>query len=372
MRFNQTTVPTRITLDLVGGSYGVDRIHAEDPYDYAERIYDRFRNPDNTTYEGLVSRIGRKVGLMNFYPIEIDIKKIIGPISIDGIVVSALENTLTDSGQAWEDDEFVGKILQIAGVNYEIIENTSTTLYVNSLSLEDIVNTSVYPTYSIIDVNNPMVVITQSRVRLYSNFINGEISQIDFEMDIDKFTFLSEVVDAINNLSPSFSASVLPIRKYNYRSLLARNLIPQNSIFVETKQGLNSKVTKLNVNNLVDEGIVIRNGNVLVSKKNSIQSIQSSGDFYLDRFNGTIHSYNIISDASTIEYRYNKFPFRPKASLIIIDDIRDPEYNRMLFSQIPQDCYENIDGQFKNGKPLDQFFYDYHLLNKMNNIHWGK
>lgn len=372
MRFNQVTRPNRITADVVGSSFGVDRIYDEPVYDYVTRVYDRYRNPDGTSYDGLVSRISRKLGLSNFYPIEIDLREYVGPISIDGVIVTVLENSLTDSTQAWTDDEFVGKILQISGVNYEIIENDATTLYVNSVSLESVVATATSPTYTIYNVTNPMVLITQSRIRLYSNFINAEISEIDFEMELDKYTMLNEVVDQINSNSPSFIATELPIRKYMFDSLTARNLIPQNSITFRTTTGANARTVIFGVNNVVDDTIVMGGNGILQTKKQTIEDVVSPGDYYIDRVNGRLYTGTVIADNLTIDFRYNQFPFRPKASLVIIDDIRDSEYNRMLFSQVPQECYANNDGQFKNGKPLDQFFYDYRLLQKMNNIHWGK
>lgn len=372
MRFNQVTRPNRITADVVGSSFGVDRINDEMVYDYVIRIYDRYRNPDGTSYDGLVSRISRKLGLSNFYPLEIDLKEYVGPIDIDGVTVTVLEDTLTDSTQAWTDDEFAGKILQISGTNYEIIENDATTLYVNSVSLESVVTTASSPTYTIFNVTNPMVLITQSRLRLYSNFINAEISEVDFEMELDKYTMLHEVVDGINAGSTSFVATELPIRKYIFESLTARNLIPQNSIVFKSMTGSNAYTVIFGVNNVVDDTIVIGGNSILQTKKQIIGDVQSPGDYYIDRVNGRLYTGSIIPDNLTIDFRYNQFPFRPKASLVIIDDIRDPEYNRMLFSQIPQERYSNPDEQFKNGKPLDQFFVDYRLLQKMNNIHWGE
>lgn len=372
MQFTQNTVPSKTTLDILGASYGIDRLDDEPLVEYVERIHDRYRQPDNSTYDGLVSRIARKIGLMNVFPIEINVKAETAEVAIDGVTVTVLENSLTDSTAAWDDEELVGKIVQVGGTNYEIIENTNDTIYVNTIGFEDYVGTIVSPTYTIIGVKNPLVVITQSRIRLYSNYINDVISEIDFEMDIDKFTFLSEVVDAINSQSTSFSATVLPIKKYKYETLMARNLIPQSNIFVEARNGSGTKITKLWVNNIVDDTIVVTGSFVLINKKTSIEDVVDAGDYYVDRFNGTIYSATAIDSRTPIQYRYSQFPFRPKASLIIIDDIRDPEYNRMLFSQIPQDCYSTIDEQFKNGKPLDQFFIDYHLVNKINNIHWGK
>ena len=372
MKFKPQQAQYHGLLELFGLSFGVDRIKGENSHRYIERIHDRFVFPPGNTYREIVSRIGRDLGIPSFYPFEIDVRNLFSPIPIVLPNVYAIDNVLTDLTASFEVDELVGKAISINNVRFEIIENSAQQIVVSNNSFANIISRMASPAYTIINVKNPMLFVTRSRILLYSNFIDDEVNEIDLEIELNNTLTISDIINEINVSSVSFSATSLPLKDLDIFHIVSRSIIPQNSLNIVTVNGAGSNMVNLGVTNLSQKGITSNDFAIFNSEKRSKEFLLSKGDYFVDRFLGEVTTVAPIPPYAFVSSTYNKFPIRPMCSVVILDDLRDKEYQRLLFQQVPRDVYKTHNDMFLNGKPLETFFVDYNLINRQNHIYWGK
>jgi len=358
-------------IDTVAVAFGVDRINGEEFYSYIERLIDRMKIPPSQSRVGLSVKIARNLGLLSFFPIEIDIYDQFAPITIDGTNVYVVEDTLFDTTASYADDAFIGYPLVIGGIWFEIISNTSNSITVSSPTLETHVNTVASATYTVKAARLPVIEITRSRILLYEYFVNNNINNIDLEVALDHDIPLTDVVTKINT-SSVFKATLLPTARYDLSEVVSRSILPQNSYRTVQRYGNGSKHLDLGVNNIVRGAISSVPEDFLIREVQSISQMTQVGDYYIDYAGGELYTFTAMPSNVGVKAIYSIFPYRPICSLVFTDDLRDSEYQRLVFQQIPNDIYENSLDKYINASPQDRFFEDYGLVRKRNNVFWGK
>lgn len=143
---------------------------------------------------------------------------------------------------------------------------------------------------------------------------------------------ITGLVDAINN-STVFTATLLDS---SYGHLRADTVCNQtSSILVETQPMSASRWNYLG-NPFIDRGsLVFTDTTTFMNEVSSVDDLATAGQYHVDYATGLITSFVAPSDDVSIRYSFLKNPFTPIASPVIIRAIHSPEFQRVMFNQVP-------------------------------------
>jgi hypothetical protein len=143
---------------------------------------------------------------------------------------------------------------------------------------------------------------------------------------------LTGLVAAINT-SEVFTATLL---NSDWGILRADTICNQISSTLVEEQPLQPSTTNYLGNPRIDRGSVIFSDVVTFANEvNDADDVVAAGQYHIDYSTGLITSGSAPSDNSVIRYSFMNDPFEPIASPVIIRAINSPEFQKVMFNQVP-------------------------------------
>lgn len=213
-------------------------------------------------------------------------------------------------------------------------------------------------------VTMPAIVFQDTKCYLYNDYENNDILlTIDrFEKDEGAWT-IGELVSTINNTG-KYLATILDTDKTNIRSMSIFNQSSIEVVEVEDISGVGGQY-HLNNNNLIRGTVAITSPN-LTRRVNSISSLSTKGDYYIDLPNGIVFILGQAAPGSLIRYNYRNDEFIALSSPIIIHNLQSEDFQTKMFEQITL-----TDGTVVNSKPT---LLGTNLINELLSVYpssWG-
>jgi len=216
----------------------------------------------------------------------------------------------------------------------------------------------------ITNATNPNIIFDGATLYLYEDYENN-ILDIEFDR-FDKggnFEHLGSLVDAINNHSSYFSATLL---SENYRYIRSMVVLNQTSRRRHTEQCQPSKKFQLEKRYIVSSSLIVNDRRLFTTEVSTEAEVTELGAFYLEPVNGILMSYLPPGIGTTISYSYNEINFKPWASPVIVEDISKESFKIKLFSQILGD-----NGTYFHGIPTELGVDIINELLSVTPMYWG-
>lgn len=432
-KFTPTPIVVRTALDEHGSLLDVERIAGEDLRDYAERLFDAYANRASSTYNGLLNGINRELGLDRRDLISVAVRGLgFGDLTdpaivmtqttiqntashtntIDGIIVTAVGDTLTDTTQSWTPKHLRGYKLKILTEEYEIIDNTETTLtfdadlsglvgniYVVEVDWEENVlvglglkignklykvaentnDTIRIETGDLLEGDdtvyklrafNPKVEVTGSSFNLYKEFNNEENFQLEKGIALrEDVRFHRDIVDEINKLK-FFEAENLLDQKVDVFAFILNKQSSEEVVIKEIVPA--AKFFKL-TNGSVKEGSVrFTEANIFLREVEEDLVSQAIGNYNVDYDQGIVKVNTTPSGRKPVSYTWNEFPFTITDSPVVINAFNKEDSEEFLFLQQEMERYLNPQDRFRSSVPkADMIEYIAELLS-VRPENWGE
>ena len=432
-KFTPAPIVIRTSLDEHGSLLDVARIPGESLSDYSSRLFDAYANRASSTYSGLLNGINRELGLTRQDVMEVRIRSLgMGDLKnlsishtsntitnltsytnlINGGTVTAIGSILTDTTQAWIPGYLRGLKLKINSNEWEVIDNTATTVIVdadmsalvgfnylieadwednilvglgieignklfkiaennnNTLKIEsgDIneADTSIYK----IRAYNPKVEVTGSKFNLYKEYSNKDNFQLEKSIDLrNDVKFHKEIVDIINELKFFEATDFISGNTEIYSHTLNRQS-SENTVIKETVPA--AKFFKFANSNIKEGSVKFTEANIFLREVDEEAVSQSNGNYNVDYSQGVIKVNTTPSGNKTVSYIWNDFPFTVTNSPVIINSLNRKDSEEFLFLQQEMKLYDSITERFKSSVPkADMIEYMFELLT-VKPENWGE
>jgi hypothetical protein len=431
--FTPTPIIIRTALDEHGSLLDIPRIPGEELRDYAKRLFDTYANRASSTYTGLLNGINRELGLDRTDLMTVDIRGIgfgefadanvtLGTTTIqntnsytdtiNGTTITAVGDTLTDTTQSWTPGYLRGYILKIQTNEWEVIDNTATTLTVNAdmsdlvgevytvevdweanvlvgLGLEignklykitentnDIIRIEIGDltegdsTFYKIRAFNPKVEVTSSTINFYKEFSTDSNFQLEksFELRND-VVFHRDIVTEVNKLK-FFEATNLLSSNVDVLAVTLNRQSSENIVIKETVPA--AKFFKLQNEKVKEDSVKFVEANIFLREVDEDQVSQAVGNYNVDYDQGIIKVNSTPSGKKTVSYVWNDFPFTITDSAVIINPFNEEDSQEFLFLQEEMTRYSNPQDQFRSTIPkADMIEYIAELL-AVKPENWGE
>jgi hypothetical protein len=150
-------------------------------------------------------------------------------------------------------------------------------------------------------------------------------------------------VDFINT-TIYFEAHLISGVDENTRSMVLFN--QSNRETVDAEEIPASTRFRLEKPYLVQNSLFFSDRDVFATERSTVAEVSSVGDFYVDRQTGIVTCTQVPPSGTWARYQYTSYPFRAKASPVILTDINLDSFKIKMFEQILQD-----DGTYEHGLP---------------------
>jgi len=215
----------------------------------------------------------------------------------------------------------------------------------------------------------PRITIDSTEVVLYNKWRSSEDYSIDRVIPIYNTTdtgfTLDNLVAAINE-SPYFLAEILPGVDGTRRSVqlllqdstqtVSSEVVPPASSFkVKFPDLLQGSVFFSEIDTFITE-VALDN-----------QVLASPGNYFVDYKTGRVHVRGLPAGGGTVRYAHMQFPFRAKASDVILQKLFDEKLKKELFEQVQLNT-----GEFVNGLPKSDTVDLINELISVKGVYWGK
>lgn len=211
---------------------------------------------------------------------------------------------------------------------------------------------------------DPKIEIREKYIYLYSDFEHGLLAnQIDRLTDGGNYEHLGKLVEFINT-SLYFEAHLSPgIDEYIRSSVL---LNQTNIETVDAEDLPCSTKFKLDHFPVVSNSIQFARREAFKTPVASEAQVRLPGDYYIDCFTGIVRCHTLPSFGEYIRYKYIKYPFKVKASPVVVHDLNDDNFKNHIFELVLQD-----DGTYARGMPTK---LGANILNELITViahYWG-
>jgi len=430
--YTPTPLVIRSAIDEIGSLLDVDRIPAEDLASYSKRLYDTYANRASSAYEGLINGINRELGLEKTECIEVSIRDI-GAAAldanivltsstltdnnsftnlIDGTSVIAVGTILTDTTQSWIPSYLRGYKLKIDTVEYEIIDNTSTTVtiqeemsglvgetYIIEADWED--NSLIglglrigeqlfrisENTSKIIEIEsgnlsaaegttykitafNPKFEVTASQIFLYKEFINDDNFQLETTIDLrEDVTFHRDIITIING-SKFFKAENLLDSRTEIFSFSLKRQSSEEVVIGEIAPA--TRFFKLENKSIKEGSINFAEVDVFLHEVLLDEVSQAAGNYNINYDKGVVTVNTLPSGSKQVSYTWNNFPFTVISSPVVVNAFNRDDTQEFLFSQVEMERYTNYKERFISSQPKADMIEFIAELLAVNPQSWGK
>lgn len=432
-KFTPTPIVIRTALDEHGSLLDISRIPGEDLVSYSKRLFDTYANRASSTYEGLINGINRELDLEKLDTMEVRVRGLgFGDFddpnivltaititntnsytnTIDGITVTAVGNTVTDTTQSWTPGYLRGYKLTILTEEYEVIDNDATSLTVDAdfsalvgnpytveidyeknsligLGLEignslfkitentgTIIGIEVGDMTSIVGTGykirafNPKVEVTGSKFLLYKEFSNDENFQLEKEIDLrEEARFHRDIVTEINTLKFFEATNLLDIKTDLFAFTLKRQA-SEDVVIKETVPA--AKFFRLDNKKIKEDSVRFTEANIFLREVPEDDVSKALGNYFVDYNNGVILVNTSPSGNKTVSYTWNDFPFTVISSSIVINSFNKEDSQEFLFLQKEMKRYTGPKDRFRSSVPkADMIEYIAELL-AVRPENWGE
>lgn len=215
----------------------------------------------------------------------------------------------------------------------------------------------------------PRITVDSTEVVLYNKWRSDEDYSIDRIIPIYDTTdvgfSLDNLVAAIN-ASPYFLAEVLPGIDGTRRSV--QLLLQDSTQTVTTELVPSASSFKVKFPDLLQGSVFFSEVNTfIVEVALDNQVVASPGNYFVDYKTGRIHVRGLPTGGGTVRYTHMQFPFRAKASDVILQKLFDEKLKRELFEQVQLNT-----GEFVNGLPKSDTVDIINELIAVKGVYWGK
>lgn len=208
---------------------------------------------------------------------------------------------------------------------------------------------------------NPYIEVLSDKIILYSDYNSNEIDmEIDFTKRGEGY-FIGEVFDTINT-STYFQPENSNVLDYEF--LLSKNILFCHNLgYVEREPLLQSRSNKLQNNVIAD--FFADASPLFLAEKNSAAFVNADGDYYIDKLNGVIFTYN--NQYGFCNYTYYKIPFT-----LYYAPVRFLPFNDPSFFLRSKDVLIDDNGQ-ESKEVLNSYGAEkINSLLKMHPLSWGE
>jgi hypothetical protein len=191
---------------------------------------------------------------------------------------------------------------------------------------------------------DPYIKFNGAYLYLYSDYANDELDyKIDRYEPGGNYEDLGRLVAYINTSAYFEAGQAAGVDPYTLSMCVFnqsnRSEVDFESVPASTRFRLYNKF-------IVPNSVFFTNRTVFKSEVASVAAITSAGDYYIDYATGIVTCYTIPVLGEGVRYQYTVYPFRPKASPVIIAPVAGEDFKSKMFSQELQD-----DGTYVNGVP---------------------
>jgi hypothetical protein len=202
--------------------------------------------------------------------------------------------------------------------------------------------------------NSPRVIVRDTQIELYSNWIIDANGDQDYTLDetIDIYSkdsssyFLPGLISTINTSTYFTAVAVDSVDN----DTLSATILNQNS-----RKWQENEIIKplfridLENDNLINGTLTFsfEGRNVYSSEVASEVLVVAAGDYYVDYTNGFLVSYSLPAGTVSCRYMYDAMPITLKASPVILHEFGSEQFRNLIFDQV-----EQPDGTYTDGLPL--------------------
>lgn len=211
---------------------------------------------------------------------------------------------------------------------------------------------------------DPLIKFDGALIYLYSDYSNGQLDWIiDRYQTGGNYEHLGSLVELINT-TVYFEATLEPNIDSYTRSMSILNqsnieTIPAELITMSQHFSLKNK-------RAIQGTVLFSDLETFYSEVSSPFEVSRPGQYCIDYLNSIVTTWSPPVTGTRVKYSYYKYPFKPIASPIILNDISNDNFRTKLFQQILQD-----DGNYSPGL-CEELGTD--ILNELYSIYsltWG-
>jgi hypothetical protein len=215
----------------------------------------------------------------------------------------------------------------------------------------------------------PRIKVDSTEVILYSKWLSDDDYVIDRTIPIfntiDEGFSLENLVSAIND-SAFFTAQILSNVSGTGRSL--QLLLQDSTQIVPSELVPTASSFQLDNTNIMSGSAFFSETDVFITEVLLENQVSSAlGNYFIERDTGRIKLRGLPSGGGTVRYTHMEFPFRLKASNVVLQRLFDDKIKQQLFEQVRLNT-----GEFVNGLPKPETVDIINELIAVKGVYWGR
>lgn len=209
--------------------------------------------------------------------------------------------------------------------------------------------------------SDPRIEITSSRFKVWSDYSN---SILELDLDIYHRSGNYFLIDVYNVLSALdfISISTITTEDVDYWSS-SKLMISNSDGYVNNERLKSSKLNQLEYNYI--NQALFSASHIFNTEVANADLVLNPGDYYIDKTNGRVFSFDIAS--SVISYSYRAFPFMIYWQPVRVYALNDADIKERLYSELV-----NTSGELEYSLLNERGAFIYNQVLKQHPLQWGK